>query len=282
MRVTTLVENEVVDGRDDLTAEFGLSMLVETGSTTILFDTGSTGVFADNAAALGLDLASVDVAVLSHHHFDHGGGLARFLDLNPSAPVLLREAPLEDRWFRAFAVVKRPIGIDVDLVRSSRHRFTAVADDTEIAPGVWLLTDILDRHSRPKGNRHLFVDHAGRLEVDPFDHELMLVVDEPDGMAVFTGCSHHGVLNMVETAASRFPDANIKAVFGGFHLVGLPMFHTMAASRREVESIASSLLDRVDGPVFTGHCTGRKATAVLAGVMGDRLRPIRTGSVVEV
>ena len=282
MRVTTLVENEVMDGRDDLTAEFGLSMLIETGSTTILFDTGATGVFADNAAVLGLDLASVDVAVLSHHHFDHGGGLRRFLELNPTAPVMLREAPLEKRWFKALKVITREVGLESDLMRSSNARFATVTGDTEIAPGVWLLTDILDRHPQPKGNRHLFVEHGGHLESDPFDHELVLVVREADGMAVFTGCSHHGVLNMVETAAARFPDTPITAVFGGFHLIGLPLFDSMTATRQEVESIASSLLDHVTGPVFTGHCTGRKGTAALAAVMGDRLQTIHTGSVVEV
>jgi 7,8-dihydropterin-6-yl-methyl-4-(beta-D-ribofuranosyl)aminobenzene 5'-phosphate synthase len=282
MRVTTLVENDALEGRDDLTAEFGLSLLIEVGSTTILFDTGSTGVFADNAAALGHDLGSVDLAVLSHHHFDHGGGLRRFLELNRKAPALLRGAPLENRWSRALLVIKRAVGIDTDLVGSTPERFVAVDDDTEIAPGVWLLTGILDRHPRPKGNRHLYVEHDGRLQADPFDHELMLVIHEADGMVVFTGCSHHGVLNMVETAAARFPDATVKAVFGGFHLIGPPIFDTMTATPEEVGSIARTLLERVAGPVFTGHCAGRKGTEALAAVMGDRLRTIRTGVVFEV
>jgi 7,8-dihydropterin-6-yl-methyl-4-(beta-D-ribofuranosyl)aminobenzene 5'-phosphate synthase len=101
-------------------------------------------------------------------------------------------------------------------------------------------------------------------------------------MVVVTGCSHHGVLNMVETAATRFPDTPIKAVVGGFHLIGLPLFDTMTSNREEVRAIATTLLDRVAGTVFTGHCTGRKGTAALAAVMGDRLRTVHTGSVVEV
>jgi 7,8-dihydropterin-6-yl-methyl-4-(beta-D-ribofuranosyl)aminobenzene 5'-phosphate synthase len=147
---------------------------------------------------------------------------------------------------------------------------------------VWLLTDIRDRHPRPRGNRHLYVEHDGRLQADPFDHELILVIHETDGMVVFTGCSHQGVLNMVEAAAARFPDTPITAVFGGFHLIGLPLFNTMAASRSEVESIARTMLERVDGPVFTGHCTGRTGTEALAAVMGDRLRTMCTGAVFEV
>jgi len=141
--------------------------------------------------------------VLSHHHFDHDGELARFLEVSPAAPVLFRDAPLEDRWFKALLVVKREIGLDPDVVRSAPERFTPVTGDTEIASGVWLQTDIVDRHPRPKGNRHLDVGQDGGLEADPFDHELVLVVHEPDGIAVFTGCSHHGVLNMIEAAAGR-------------------------------------------------------------------------------
>lgn len=282
MRVTTLIENDAIGGRDDLVPEHGLSLLIETGTTTILFDTGATGVFADNAVAMGVDLTGVDVAVLSHHHFDHGGGLARFLELNPSALVYLRDTPLTPRWLKALAVVKRPIGIDLDVVEAARDRFRFIAEDTEIASGVWLLTDIATTHPRPEGNRMLYVERDGRLEPDPFDHELILVVHEPDGMVVFTGCSHSGILNMVETAAVRFPDTPIKAVLGGFHLVGLPMFNTMAASRSEVEALARAVLDRVDGPVFTGHCTGRKGFAALSAVTGDRLRPIHTGSLIEV
>jgi 7,8-dihydropterin-6-yl-methyl-4-(beta-D-ribofuranosyl)aminobenzene 5'-phosphate synthase len=279
MRVTTLIENDAIGGRDDLVPEHGMSLLIETGTTTILFDTGATGVFADNAEALGVDLASVDLAVLSHHHFDHGGGLARFFELNPSTPVFLREAPLDPRWFKALAVVKRPIGIDPDIVEAERDRFRFVAEDTEVAPGVWLLTAIATTHPRPKGNRKLYVESDGRLEPDPFDHELVLVVHEDDGMAVVTGCSHSGILNMVETAAEKFPETPIGAVIGGFHLIGLP--HTMAASATEVETIARTMLDRVAGPVYTGHCTGRKGYDALATVMGNRLRPIHTGDVIE-
>jgi 7,8-dihydropterin-6-yl-methyl-4-(beta-D-ribofuranosyl)aminobenzene 5'-phosphate synthase len=282
VRVTTLIENDRVEGREDLTAEFGLSLHIQRGDLQILFDTGASGAFADNAGRLGIDLKQVSVAVLSHHHFDHGGGLRRFLAVNERARVHLRASGWAPRFFRALVVVKRPIGLDPSLFDRYAHRFELVTESLEIAPDVFLLTDIGAQHPRPQGNRHLFVERNGELEPDPFEHELVLVVREDDGLAVFTGCSHHGILNMIEAARSHFPDLPVKAVFGGFHLIGVPFFDTMAAPREEVEAIGRKILDLTGGPVFTGHCTGRKPYGVLAGVMGSSLRPFSTGTSVEV
>jgi 7,8-dihydropterin-6-yl-methyl-4-(beta-D-ribofuranosyl)aminobenzene 5'-phosphate synthase len=109
-----------------------------------------------------------------------------------------------------------------------------------------------------------------------------MVVREEDGMAVFTGCSHSGVLNLVDAARRAFPDTPVKALFGGFHLIGLPFYDSMAASRREVEKIGEEIRQRVEGPVFTGHCTGRKAYPILEEVIGDRLSLFPTGARAEV
>jgi len=282
MQVTALIENEISDGCDQLQSEHGLSLHIETTGLRVLFDTGSSGAFVDNAAHLGVDLSRVDIAVLSHQHYDHGGGLSRFFEINPSTPVYLRDCPVDDRTFKALAVFKHPIGLDRTIVDRFPNRFRRVEASSEVAPGVWLLTKISMLHPRPKGNRRLFVETGGALEPDPFDHELVMVIKEDDGMVIFSGCSHSGILNMVDTARAHFPETPIKAVFGGFHLVGLPQFNTMAASRHEVEVIGREMMDRVDGPVFTGHCTGKRAYAVLAGVMGDRLHSFSTGAAVKV
>ena len=101
-----------------------------------------------------------------------------------------------------------------------------------------------------------------------FDHELTMVLHDDDGMVVVTGCSHSGVLNMIDAALERFPDRRLRAVVGGFHLIGLPSADSMALSRAEVEDIGRELRALCDGPVFTGHCTGHTAF----GVLGRRSR----------
>jgi 7,8-dihydropterin-6-yl-methyl-4-(beta-D-ribofuranosyl)aminobenzene 5'-phosphate synthase len=282
MKITALIENNRVEERDDLCPEFGLSLHVEVNGSRILFDMGSSAAFASNAEVLGIDLADVGVAVVSHHHFDHGGGLERFFELNDRALVFLRQGPLVDRYFKAFGVIKRSIGLDLDLLGRFPRRIEYVEDMRVVAPGVYLLTGIGSVHDRPRGNRRLFMNSAGVLVPDPFDHELMMVVHEDDGMVVFSGCSHHGILNLIDAARAQFPRVPIKAVFGGFHLIGLPFYNSMAASRAEVRDIGWQVMDKVDGTVYSGHCTGKKAFGVLAGVMGENLKAFHTGTSVEV
>jgi len=282
MRVTTLIENSRLDGRDDLEPEFGLSVHVECDETRILFDTGASGAFLHNAKAMDIDISDVDVAVISHYHFDHGGGLEHFFEVNTRATVYLRQSPPVGRWFKALAVIKRPIGIDLDLLDRFADRIEIISEMRLVAPGVYLLTAIGSAHRRPRGNSRLFEESNGGLIPDDFDHELMMVVHENDGMVVFSGCSHHGILNIIDAAAAQFPRVPIKAVFGGFHLIGLPFYNSMAASRSEVREIGRQIMEKVQGPVYSGHCTGAKAFGVLEGVMGERLHRFQTGSIVEV
>ena len=281
MRITTLIENNVLENRDDLTAEFGLSLHVQTGGQQILFDSGTSGAFADNAETLGIDLAEVTASVLSHQHFDHGGGLGRFFESNSSAPVYLRDVAPAHRFFKALVIVRRPIGLDLGLLERFQDRFEFIEGEKEIAPGIFLITDIGRTHDRPKGNRRLFVERDGSLVPDPFDHELLMVIRENDGMVVFTGCSHSGVLNLIEAAVKRFPDVPIKTVIGGFHLIGSPIFNTMAGSRAEIEAIGRKILAYSPTRVYSAHCTGEKGFQVLKGVMGDTLEPFHTGTIIE-
>ncbi len=282
MRITCLVENTKEAGRSDLCAEHGLSLLLEGAGLRLLLDAGNTGIFVDNAAALGCDLSSVDVAVLSHHHYDHGNGLSRFLEINSSAKVILGRQEPADRYFSAYGVVKRSIGLHRPMLEKFAARFEPIRDEREISDGVVALTDIPSDYPLPQGNRFLLVEHDGVCVPDPFDHELVLVVREQDGLVVLTGCAHNGVLNMVDAAVRRFPEMPVKAVVGGFHLVGIPLIGGMVDSRHVVEGIGRRLLDLQVRKVYTGHCTGGKAFRVLQGMLGDRLEHLSTGAVLEV
>ncbi|MDO4428351.1 MAG: MBL fold metallo-hydrolase [Atopobiaceae bacterium] len=74
MRVTVLMENSTPSSR--LAARHGLSLWLELeDGRRVLFDMGPDDAFLANARALDMDVTSADLAVLSHGHYDHGGGL---------------------------------------------------------------------------------------------------------------------------------------------------------------------------------------------------------------
>ncbi len=215
-------------------------------------------------------------------NFDHGGGLRRFFALNSRAKVYLGESPDGECTVKIYGVVKKYAGLDRTLRGDFPGRFEVVDRPAEILPGVFLIPHIGGTHPRPAGNRHLFVKRDGSFVPDAFAHELVMAVKENGRLVVFTGCSHSGVLNMVDAVARSFEGVPIRAVIGGFHLTGLPPFYGMSGSRREVREIAAALLAYPVERVYTGHCTGAKAFGVLQSVMGERIVDLRTGSRIEI
>ncbi len=262
MKITALVENTVSGQRAEqlgLGREHGLSLYIEACGHRILFDMGQSGLFARNAAALGVDLAAVDLAVLSHGHYDHGGGLARFLELNGAAPVYLNEHAFEPHYHGS----ERYIGLDTALAGSPRLRFTG--DEAELAPGLTLFTC----NGRPRrhdlGSFGLTVLRDGAFRPEDFCHEHYLLIREAGRRVLISGCSHKGILNIVDWFR---PDVLV----GGFHFNSLPLDDTLAAYARELESSPTVF--------YTCHCTGRDQYAFMARSM-SRLHYLSTGQTIQ-
>lgn len=278
MKITTLIENRESTTKPGLTSEWGLSLHIAFNNHSILFDTGASGAFVDNAEHLSVRVDSVDVAVLSHHHFDHGGGLERFFELNSTAKVYLADAPDGECYIKIMGFLKKYIGLDRAIMDDHRERFEIVGKPNEILPGVFIFPKIIDTHPKPRGNKQLHVKTEGKLSPDDFSHEIVMAVKENEKLVIFTGCSHNGILNMIDTVAKEFAGVPIKAVIGGFHLVASPPFNFMAGKRKDVENIGKSVLNYPVEMTYTGHCTGKKAFNVLKSVMGDRIKDMQTGS----
>lgn len=257
MVITTLVENTCC--REDLACEHGLSLYIETKNHRILFDAGQSGAFADNAQKLGVDLSRVDFAVLSHGHYDHGGGLKRFLEINQTAPVYLSR----NAFTKCYNAGQKYIGLDPSLADHPRLRF--VEDHLQLGEGISIRGGRMRQYFPAESFGQWVLDN-GRPRKDDYDHEQYLMIQEDGKTVCISGCSHRGVLNIV-----RWFQPHV--LVGGFHFMKLD---PQTADAPFLELAAKELLSHPT-EYYTGHCTGEKAYAFLKERMGDRLHSLSTG-----
>jgi len=278
MKITILIEN---DGPARYETEHGLAIHISYNKKHYLLDTGATDAFVQNAKLLGVDLAAVDKAVLSHGHYDHSGGYEAFFQKNKKAKVYLREEAKE-LCYGKVGFFKKYVGIPEGLINTYPHRFEFISGDSKLDEGVWLIghkTGDLEERGK-KGKMYRQTDNG--LEPDDFAHEHSLVFETEKGLVIFNSCSHAGIENIVNEVKDKFPAVEVYAVFGGFHLMGVRGTKSLGYSKLEVRSLAETLNYQNVQHIYTGHCTGIPAYKILRDVLGEKLHPLETGTVIEI
>lgn len=256
MKITSLLENTTQ--RRDMKTEHGLSLYIETEKHKILFDMGQTQLFRENAQALGIDLAGVDLAIVSHGHYDHGGGLQAFMEVNDHAPIYIHR----DAFLPHYNGIGKYIGLDLSLLRSSQIVFT---DD------IYPIDDTLQLYSCNHKSLTTPLLPCGLTEKvgaaflpEDFRHEQYLLISENKKRVLISGCSHKGILNIAHWFAPH-------AIIGGFHFSKLPLNEDL--ERRAME------LNRFDTDFYTCHCTGEAQYAFMKQHM-NRLFYLSTGQAI--
>lgn len=277
--ITVLTENTPQDG---LRAEHGLSLhlrYARTGKTTdLLLDFGQSDAFAHNAALLGIDLGAVDVAVLSHAHYDHADGMPTFFETNDRARLFLSEACGESCWSTKGGTIERHyIGIKQGLLARYADRLQRVPTSrtTTITPGVHLVPHTTPGLAEVGRHSGMLLQTEDGWESDDFRHELSLVLElvpAPDAtprLAVFNSCSHAGLAVIVEEVTRAFPEARIATYVGGLHLVH--------ASDEQARQVAKAVQRAGIEHLYTGHCTGDAAMATLHQALPGRVVALHPG-----
>ncbi len=251
--------------------EHGLSLHIACRDHSILFDAGTSGRFLENAAALGLDLAAVDLAILSHGHVDHGGGLPAFLAVNKTAPVYVQAGALTPHFTRRASGALEDIGLPTSL--AGEPRLVPVSGDRKLDDGLWLFSSLSGCRLCPDTSGYLSGE-GGQPQTDPFLHEQNLLLAEGDRRVLLTGCSHRGILNILDRAM-ELSGRPMDAVVGGFHL----------SNPRDGGNASGDTLDAIGDALaawptqyYTCHCTGSASFQRLQQKLPGRIHWIGAGS----
>ena len=272
MKLTVLSENSV--SAPQFLCEHGLSVHVCTSDCAVLLDMGASDIFLANARACGIDLSEVSCAVLSHGHYDHGGGIDAFLQINPSAPVFLHDgafAPLYSRRKEGLAF----IGLSPSLNGHPRLHTIHCDEITSICDHVCVFSGADTSALSPAANKKLLLRTDNGDIPDPFAHEQYAVFEENGMLLLYTGCAHRGIVNIMHRFCSLFGRAP-DVVAGGFHL-GDPR-NPLAFDASFCEQTAKALAAFQNTRYLTGHCTGTAPYEILSKALGTRLMKLTTGA----
>lgn len=271
IRLTALIENTSADPR--LTAQHGLSVYIETEKHKLLCDLGQNGLFIENAAKLGVDLRAVDAVMISHGHYDHGGGLADFIRLNPAAQIYIRSSAFDGHYSLVNGKCKN-IGLEASLREIGNFVYTD-GEQYVIDDELTLFSDVRERDFYSRANDSLLTKQGEAFAPDSFDHEQYLMVSNSGQQLLLTGCSHAGIVNIVRKFEAAYKTALSPLVLGGFHLYDAGSKRT--EDPETVRTIADELI-RTGNRYYTCHCTGTEAYEIMKERMGDRLGYFSTGS----
>ena len=265
-----------------LIAEHGFSALVTTrrGATahTVLFDTGvSPDGMASNFERLGLEVAAIEVVVLSHGHADHDGGFPGLARLRGRSGLPLTVHPLV--WSRRrFAL---PDQAPWELPTLSRSALEAEGlevierrQPSLLLNGSILITGEVDRTTEfERGLPYHEAWRDGRWEPDPLilDEQALVVHVRGRGLVVLTGCGHAGAVNIARHAMRLTGVDRLHALLGGFHLTG-PAFEPV------IEPTVAAFVDMAPDVLVPAHCTGWKAQHRLAAALPSAFVPNAVGT----
>lgn len=272
MKITALIENATIN--NDLKPQHGLCLYIETESHKLLVDTGADGLFLENAKKLGIDIAAVDTLVITHGHFDHGGGLKTFLQVNKTAKVYLQDTAFGRHFIRVLKLVKVNIGLDAKL--KDHPQIVFVKGDYRIDDEIMLLANPAGKKLLSKFNSTLWAK-AGRQSVpDDFNHEQSVLISSGKTVLI-GGCAHRGIANIIDDAKAKI-QTPINACISGFHLFNPA---TKATENPDKVKLLAEELKKHDTQFYTCHCTGIKAYEILKAEMQDSIDYLATGQTLE-
>ena len=208
----------------------------------ILFDTGEKADYLFNDMAnMDIDVSDIEAVVISHDHWDHTGGLWELL--KKKSGIKVYACPNFSSEFK-------------NKVREYQGELIEAKKCTKLCDNFFVTGEIAGRY---KGS--YIAEHA-------------LVIKIKEAITVITGCSHPGILQIIEKVKEKFPKERITLTFGGFHLID--------KDKREVRIIAEKLKEMGVEKIGPTHCSGYDAKMIFKESYGDNFISIKAGQVFEI
>lgn len=240
--------------------DWGFATLIDYNGTRILFDTGNDAdIFEHNVRTAGVDLESIDFAVVSHRHSDHSSGLNHLVKVNPDVVIY---APKEN--FGAFgARLPGSFYKSVESMPNHMRYFDGVRRESLEFGSPWPEAnfEVIGETMEISPGFHLIALN-GLWGVDLEVVEISLAIETPAGLVLIIGCGHPTVERVVAEAIAA-ADLPVYGIVGGLHLLPSPS--------HDVERIARSLRDDFGVRyIAPSHCTGEHAFEIFREVFqGD-------------
>lgn len=273
--ITILCENSVARP-GGLIAEHGFAALIETPSSSILFDTGQGFGLIHNAQEIGRDLQKISSVVLSHGHLDHSGGLPALLEHRQRPLTVVAHPDLfSERYWRSDFEL-RPIGIPVPRaeLEGQGASFSLGCDYQQLTENLYCSGEVPQRTNFEKGDPHLVIpDGKGGFCPDPLRDDLSLALSTEKGLVILLGCAHAGVINIIEHFREKSGEERIFALIGGTHLG--------PASEEQFQATLAALKRYRIARIGLSHCTGLNRGAQLFQEFAGRSFFAAAGTVLE-
>ncbi len=275
-KITTLIENSPGDNTL-LWNEHGLSMYIEIDEMNILFDTGQSGRLIQNAEKLNINLNKLDYVILSHGHYDHSGGFKKLLEqINTPFKLIVGSRFFDKKYKLTQKKEYRFIGNSFDelYVKNQGISIEYVCSDVfYISENIIVFSNFMKNNNFEKLNTDFCIKREDKYEVDIFSDEIVLGIKSERGLFVILGCSHVGVVNILETIAKQ-TGMEIYGIVGGTHLVD--------ASENRLDKTISYLKKKNIQLIGLSHCTGENGEKKLQETLDTIFFSNNTGNIIEI
>lgn len=275
MKITTLIENKFGEN-EDLFIEHGLSLYIEVDDKRILFDTGQSGDFIENAKQVDIDLKDLNYVAISHGHFDHSGGLERLIeDINPKIELYVGNGFFNRKYSLRedgdYQFNGNPF--DEDYLKDINIPIHYVRDDIiKLTDNLLIFTNFNRDEDFENTNPNMFLKVGDNYIKDPFLDEISLGIKTSRGLVVIVGCSHVGIVNILETIIQR-TGMQIYALIGGTHLV--------KEDDEKINKVIEYLKEKEIKVIGACHCTGKQGETMLSQQLEESFISNNTGDVLS-